>query len=130
MKWLGLAVVSISCCLFLNIGVDCQQWNDHRAFALATGKDLQWTRIVTEVRNQLEEKGVVSNAIGQALHNLLAALKSTNFPTAVGTNVSQQCKEDSQLYVHSLYGNLSLWALQSKFKNKHLIFFSWITYSL
>lgn len=46
------------------------------------------------------------------LHDVFVALKSSSFPTAVATNISQKCLEDSQFYVHSLYTNRSLWALQ------------------
>ena len=68
----------------------------------------------TTVAEQLEDNGAVYDALAQ-LHNILAALKSSAFPTAVAKNISQKCLEDSQEYVHSLYRNTSLWALQSKF---------------
>jgi hypothetical protein len=48
------------------------------------------------------------------LRQVFTALKSSSFPTAVANNISQQCLEDSQFYVNSLYTNQSRWAIQSK----------------
>lgn len=56
-----------------------------------------------------------------SLHDVFVALKSSSFPTAVATNISQKCLEDSQFYVHSLYTNRSLWALQSESKFQQII---------
>lgn len=75
--------------------------------------DQKWDAFTTTVAEQLKETGERFNA-RDLLHNILVALKSSHFPTAVASNISQQCIEDSQYYVHSLYVNQSLWALQSK----------------
>lgn len=48
-------------------------------------------------------------------HNLLVQLVSTSFPTAVASNISQQCQNDSIQYVHNLYRVNGSWARQSKF---------------
>lgn len=64
------------------------------------------------ITKKLEETGTSYDA-SSIIHNVLAALKSSSFPTAVANNISQRCLEDSQYYVHSLYANRSLWALQS-----------------
>ncbi|XP_032794832.2 nose resistant to fluoxetine protein 6 [Daphnia magna] len=63
------------------------------------------------ITKKLEETGTSYDA-SSIIHNVLAALKSSSFPTAVANNISQRCLEDSQYYVHSLYANRSLWALQ------------------
>lgn len=65
------------------------------------------------ITQQLEDTGAIVD-FPSVLHNVFAALKSSSFPTAVATNISEKCLKDSQLYVHSLYVNSSLWALQSK----------------
>ena len=57
------------------------------------------------------ENKAISDIIVRFLHDLVVAIKSSSFPTAVAQNISQQCTDDSLLYVHSLY--TSLWALQS-----------------
>lgn len=75
--------------------------------------DRNWQPFENSVLEQLEQTGAVPNALS-LLHNLLAALMSSSYPTAVAKNISQQCLLDSQEYVHSLYVNTSLWALQSK----------------
>lgn len=49
------------------------------------------------------------------LHDLLQALLSSSFPTAVADGISEQCKADSIQYVHSIFSNHSIWALQSKY---------------
>lgn len=76
-------------------------------------EDQSWETLRKTIDEQLEESGSAFDFMA-LLHNVFAALKSSSFPTAVANNISQQCLEDSQLYVHSLYTNRSLWALQSK----------------
>ena len=77
-------------------------------------KDLQsWKSITTDFGEKLPDYRAQSEVF-TALHNVLAALKSSSFPTAVAKNISQQCIDDSQTYVHHLFVNTSLWALQSK----------------
>lgn len=44
--------------------------------------------------------------------DILQLLFASNFPTAVATNISSQCIEDSQLYVEAL-SNRTQWALMS-----------------
>jgi hypothetical protein len=63
--------------------------------------------------DELKRNSVDTVAAIDVIHQLLKALKSSSFPTAVAQNISQECIDDSVLYVHSYY-NLSLWALQSK----------------
>lgn len=71
----------------------------------------KWRDIINEQLQQ--ETGTVFD-LTSLIHNIFASLKSSSFPTAVAHNISQQCLEDSQLYVHNLYRNQSLWSLQSK----------------
>ncbi|XP_046461507.1 nose resistant to fluoxetine protein 6-like [Daphnia pulex] len=68
----------------------------------------KWRNIISQ---QLQESGSTFD-LTSTLHNVFAALKSSSFPTAVAKNISQQCLQDSQYYVHNLYANQSLWALQ------------------
>ena len=63
--------------------------------------------------DELKGNSVDTVAAIDVIHQLLKALKSSSFPTAVAKNISQQCIDDSVHYVHSYY-NLSLWALESK----------------
>lgn len=75
--------------------------------------DQRWEAYAIAVAEQLKATEDFYDTRG-LFHNILAALKSSHFPTAVAKNISQQCIEDSQFYVHNLYVNRSLWALQSK----------------
>ena len=61
---------------------------------------------------QWKGEKALTDMIARFIHNLIVAIKSSSFPTAVAQNISEQCTNDSLLYVHSLY--TSLWALQSK----------------
>jgi hypothetical protein len=70
------------------------------------------------VFNQHLQKTGATFDLTSTLHNIFAALKSSSFPTAAAKNISQQCSQDSQFYVHNLYANQSLWSLQSKLKLK------------
>ena len=60
------------------------------------------------VKNQLREgKSIATNIIAQAIIALLAReqhniTKSSNFPTLVATNISEQCHKDSEIY-HQAY---------------------------
>ncbi len=72
----------------------------------------KWRNVINQ---QLQETGATFD-LTSTLHNVFAALKSSSFPTAVAKNISQQCLQDSQIYVHNLYANQSLWSLQSKLK--------------
>jgi hypothetical protein len=71
-----------------------------------------WWNVINE---QLEENGKRFHLIS-LIKRIFIALESSSFPTAVAKNINQKCKEDSQLYVRSLYSNRTLWALQSKLK--------------
>lgn len=73
--------------------------------------DQRWEAYAIAVAEQLKATEDFYDTRG-LFHNILAALKSSHFPTAVAKNISQQCIEDSQFYVHNLYVNRSLWALQ------------------
>ena len=59
-------------------------------------------------KNQLREgKSIATNIIAQAIIALLAReqhniTKSSNFPTLVATNISEQCHKDSEIY-HQAY---------------------------
>lgn len=75
--------------------------------------DSSWSDVGNLIQKQLRETELRAD-IGSLFHGLFAALKSSSFPTAVATNISQQCNDDSQAYVHDLYLNQSLWALRSK----------------
>jgi hypothetical protein len=71
-----------------------------------------WWNVINE---QLEENGKRFHLIS-LIKRIFIALESSSFPTAVAKNINQKCKEDSQLYLRSLYSNRTLWALQSKLK--------------
>ena len=71
----------------------------------------KWRDIINE---QLQQETGTAFDLTSLIHNIFASLKSSSFPTAVAHNISQQCLEDSQLYVHNLYRNQSLWSLESK----------------
>jgi hypothetical protein len=74
----------------------------------------KWRNVISQ---QLQKTGATFD-LTSTLHNIFAALKSSSFPTAAAKNISQQCSQDSQFYVHNLYANQSLWSLQSKLKLK------------
>jgi hypothetical protein len=84
----------------------------------------KWRNVINQ---QLQETGATFD-LTSTLHNIFAALKSSSFPTAVAKNISQQCLQDSQFYVHNLYANQSLWSLQSKLKLKLLSFIFSMSY--
>jgi hypothetical protein len=77
------------------------------------------------LNQQWKDEKALTDIIGRFIHNLIVAIKSSSFPTAVAQNISQQCTDDSLFYVHSLY--TSLWALQSI--NNILIIFLVINHS-
>lgn len=70
----------------------------------------KWQNIINE---QLEANGKFFH-LTSLIKTIFLALESSSFPTAVAKNINQKCREDSQLYVRSLYSNRTLWALQSK----------------
>lgn len=86
----------------------------------------EWSMIGNIVLEESEYRG----DIVQRLHNVLVSLKSSSFPTAVASNISQKCIDDSQTYVHSLYTSLSQWALQSKALLIFLLLAFYLLYSI
>lgn len=70
-----------------------------------------WKKLKTDLDTAFLSKGPVTEA-------LFKLLKSSSFPTAVASNLSnQKCVNDSQLYVTTLYslsGSNASWARQSK----------------
>ena len=46
------------------------------------------------------------------IHQLVKLIRGHSFPTAIASNISDQCIQDSLHYVHSYY-NLEAWALKS-----------------
>lgn len=105
--------------LVLTIAGSFQVWkgvqSQHIDFPFTRPPDQHqaWDAIRHAVESYWQETGDVYDT-ASLIHDLVVALKSSSFPTAVASNVSKQCLEDSQNYVHSLYQNRSLWALQSK----------------
>lgn len=73
-----------------------------------------WQILSQTIAEKLDDQSGVRYDALSAVQAIFSALKSSAFPTAVAKNISQQCLEDSQLYVRNLYVNRSLWALQSK----------------
>lgn len=65
-----------------------------------------------EDQQSYEDDGDKLNLIQQLLHDLVVRLASSSYPTAVASNISQQCQIDSLHYVHNLYRRS--WAMQSK----------------
>lgn len=98
--------------LFLLLGVESHElMNQGLAISSDAGERLE------SFKNTILKKLKNTEAINDydtLLHEVFVTLKSSSFPTAVATNISEKCLEDSQFYVHSLYVNRSLWALQSK----------------
>jgi hypothetical protein len=104
------------CFLLLWVGGQSQRFiNPELIISPESERSLEkWRSIINE---QIQETEAASD-LASLLHNVFAALKSSSFPTAVAQNISQQCLQDSQLFVHNLYTNQSLWSLQSKLKKK------------
>lgn len=65
-----------------------------------------------EERKESEKDDSKIDFIQQWLHKLVERLISTSYPTAVASNISRQCQNDSIEYVHNLYQRT--WAMQSK----------------
>ena len=95
------AVLFLSVALLVN--GSCNQQLNHTQSSILLDQILE---------QQWNGERALTNIIARYIHNLIVAIKSSSFPTAVAQNISQQCTNDSLLYVHSLY--TSLWALQSK----------------
>ncbi|KZS08085.1 putative Nose resistant to fluoxetine protein, partial [Daphnia magna] len=93
-----------------NIGGKSQHLKNPALFMSLDSEDI-FEKLRKSITQELEDTGAIVD-FPSVLHNVFAALKSSSFPTAVATNISEKCLKDSQLYVHSLYVNSSLWALQ------------------
>ena len=100
--------------VLLLLGKLSQQFRDQGRSIISPDSERQtfakWKNIINE---QLEEEGKFIHLFSH-IKQIIVALESSSFPTAVAKHISPQCLEDSQLYVRNLYGNKSLWALQSK----------------
>lgn len=71
-----------------------------------------WTRWNEGMLEQLDKANM---DLSSTWSHVFRLMKGTSFPTAVATNISQQCIEDSKTYVrHLLKWKPSPWALQSK----------------
>lgn len=103
--------------LLLAGGVQSELLIDPRLKILPEGEGGNWEKLKSNIQEQLEANGE-SFDLTSLLERIFVALKSSSFPTAVAQNITQQCLEDSQFYVRSLYTNQTLWALQSKSINK------------
>lgn len=109
-------VLFISCLLASQWRVVLSQRIHQQDLSVVTSHHQNWMALQSSIQTQLEESkaGDDLNVI-ELLVDLLVRLKSSNFPTAVATNISQQCIDDSQSYVRHLYFNTTLWALQSEY---------------
>uniref|UniRef100_A0A0P5TA70 Nose resistant to fluoxetine protein n=1 Tax=Daphnia magna TaxID=35525 RepID=A0A0P5TA70_9CRUS len=96
--------------LLLCVGGKSQHLKNPALFMSLDSEDI-FEKLRKSITQELEDTGAIVD-FPSVLHNVFAALKSSSFPTAVATNISEKCLKDSQLYVHSLYVNSSLWALQ------------------
>lgn len=85
----------------------------HPELKIAQSSERNWEKLVNHSQEQVKDTGENIDFIS-LLRQIVYALKSSSFPTAVAHNISQQCLEDSQFYVRNLYANQTLWALQSK----------------
>ncbi len=110
---MGSILRTISFFLFL-VGSQSQQFpNPNLIISADSGRVFEkWGNAINE---QLEQQPGESYDFMSLLRQVFTALKSSSFPTAVANNISQQCLDDSQFYVNSLYTNQSRWAIQSKF---------------
>lgn len=111
MNWNWMVVSSLL--LLSSVEIQSQEFLNS-VFEIYPGGDPGWQIIGNSIQKKLEGKGIISNIILELVRDFFLAVKSSSFPTAVATNISQRCIDDSQFYVESLYRNRSLWALQSK----------------
>ncbi|XP_057365085.1 nose resistant to fluoxetine protein 6-like [Daphnia carinata] len=108
--WLVMIVVVVS--------INCRQaivagQSVSRLGGIAQQQKFQswWQEKTVELEDELNESDKL-NLIQQWLHNLVVRLASSSYPTAVASNISQQCQVDSIHYVHNLYRRS--WAMQMK----------------
>lgn len=110
-------MIMISSCLLLWAGKGRSQQLINLSPVDSLGADHHhsiWQILSQTIAEKLDDQSGVRYDALSAVQTIFSALKSSAFPTAVARNISQQCLEDSQLYVRNLYANRSLWALQSK----------------
>lgn len=110
-------MIMISSCLLLWAGKGRSQQLINLSPVDSLGADHHhsiWQILSRTIAEKLDDQSDVRYDALSAVQTIFSALKSSAFPTAVAKNISQQCLEDSQLYVRNLYANRSLWALQSK----------------
>lgn len=73
-------------------------------------------KVIESIELSIEELPDDSEfSVGSALHDFVVKLFSTSFPTAVSSNVSEQCRMDSLSFVHGLYRFNDSWARQSNY---------------
>jgi hypothetical protein len=106
--WLLIAVLAV--------GTSVAGQTSSRFEGIARQEEFRtWLKLTSAEIDELqaEEGDSKLSLIQQWLHDLVVNLVSTSYPTAVASNISQQCKNDSIEYVHNLYRRA--WAMQSKF---------------
>lgn len=115
------ALWSVVICLFFAFGVvqslELPHGRSKKFHDTSGDTDNTWRELLKLHESNAAENNrrPVVDAIKRALHDIFQNLLSSGFPTAVANSsiVSQQCIDDSILYVHSVF-NFSMWALQSK----------------
>ena len=82
----------------------------------------EWNQGLQQRLEEVNQNRNTANKIDEStvLGELFRLLKGTSFPTAVATNISQQCIDDSQKYVAALYHGKK-WALESKKQLFHFL---------
>jgi len=79
-----------------------------------------WSRLKNAVLERLQEVNQEGGTgelftIGSTLEEAFKLLRGPSFPTALATNISQQCSDDSRAYVKALYSKKApAWATQMK----------------
>lgn len=92
----------------------------HQRLLLPTTKEYYSFFEFEKLLEEDTEKRKNSQAL---MADLIEALMSSSYPTAVATDIGEQCKADSIEYVENVFRNRSIWALQSKFLSALLRFF-------
>ena len=88
-------------CIFLTFSFSETQLIPATESKLSRSNLFQWEQSMAERVNLLE-----------LIQEFFRILRSSQFPTAYATGISDKCKSDSLTYVQAL-GNFTLWALQS-----------------
>ncbi len=116
-SWLFVAVILVLKMSFCHVAVVGQSVN--RLHGIVQQQAFQsWLKSkIAELENvELEEdenSQMKMNLMQTSLHNFVEKLISSSYPTAMASNISPQCKNDSIEYVHNLYRRA--WAMQSKY---------------